>query len=215
MGNTGLYDLTRNNRQPPRIAPELERTILNTRRWLKSPVHPQTRYGLIGASAIGAEPKALHIPPLPCLRTIEGVLQRKGLTLPRVRLARLLPMHVYPAPPAHDSNPPRELDLVGPICLKGQRQRYYIYVCPDAFDGAVCLKLARSRQMEGVLTFLGDCWKSLGRPAQIQFDNARAYLGWGPAAWYLSRVIRLFLPFAVEPIFIPPARPQRNGASQP
>ncbi len=32
------------------------------------------------------------------------------------------------------------------------------------------------------------------------------------AARYLSRVIRLCLRFAVEPIFIPPARPQRNGS---
>ncbi len=211
MGTVGLYDLTRTNRQPPRIAPELERTIINIRRRLESPIHPQTRYGLIGASAIWAELKALHLRPLPCLRTIERVLQRNGLTLPRVRLARLLPTHVYPTPQAHDSNQLHQLDLVGPIYLQGQRQRYYIYVCRDAFDGAVCLKLARSRQMEAVLIFLGDCWKSLGRPAQIQFDNAREYLGWGPAARYLSRVIRLCLRFAVEPIFIPPARPQRNG----
>jgi hypothetical protein len=114
-------------------------------------------------------------------------------------------------PPAHDSNQLHQLDLVGPIYLKGQRQRYYIFVCRDAFDGAVCLKLGRSRQMEAILTFWGDCWKSLGRPAQLQFDNACEYLGWGPAARYLSRVIRLCLRFEVEPVFIPPARPQRQG----
>jgi len=102
--------------------------------------------------------------------------------------------------------------LVGPLYLKGQRQRYYIFVCRDAFDGAICLQLSRSRQMEAVLTFLGECWKRLGRPEQLQFDNAREYLGWGPAARYLSRVIRVCLRFAVEAIFIPPARPQRNGA---
>jgi putative transposase len=211
MGTAGLYDLTRSNRQPSRLPPELERTIINIRQRLESQVHPQTRYALIGASAIWTELKALHIRPLPCPRTIERVLQRNGLTMPRVRLARLLPTHVYPTPPAHDSNQLHQLDLVGPIYLKGQRQRYYIFVCRDAFDGAVCLKLARSRQMETVLTFLGDCWKSLGRPAQIQFDNAREFLGWGPAARYLSRVIRVCLRFAVEPIFIPPARPQRQG----
>jgi hypothetical protein len=104
------------------------------------------------------------------------------------------------------------VDLVGPIYLKGQRQRYYIFVCKDVFDGAVCLKLSRSRQMEAVLDFLGECWKSLGRPTQVQFDNAREFVGWGPAARYLSRVIRLCLRFEVEPVFIPPARPQRNGA---
>ena len=211
-GTVGLYDLTRANRQPSRIAPELERTIINIRARLESRVHPYTRYGLIGASAILAELKDLHVRPLPGLRTIERVLARNGLTLPRVRLAHWLPTHLYPTPPAHDSNQLHQLDLVGPIYLKGQRQRYYIFVCRDAFDGAVCLQLSRSRQMEAVLTFLGDCWKRLGRPAQIQFDNAREYLGWGPAARYLSHVIRVCLRFAVEPIFIPPARPQRNGA---
>lgn len=212
LGAGGLFDLTRARHQPPQLSPDLERTIVNIRQRLESPLHPHTRYGLIGASAILAELQALHLRPLPCLRTIERVLARNGLTMPRVRLARLLPTHVYPAPQAHDSNQLHQVDLVGPIYLKGQRQRYYIFVGKDVFDGAVCLKLSRSRQMEAVLDFLGDCWKSLGRPAQVQFDNAREFLGWGPAARYLSRVIRLCLRFEVEPVFIPPARPQHNGS---
>jgi transposase InsO family protein len=167
---------------------------------------------LIGASAIQAELKALHIRSVPCTRTIERVLQRNGVTLPRVRLARFLPSHVYPVAQAQDSNQLHQVDLVGPIYLKGQKQRYYIFVCKDVFDGAVCLKLGRSRKIEAVLEFLGDCWKTLGRPKQAQFDNAREYLGWGPAARYLSRMIRLCLRFEVEPIFIPPARPQHNGS---
>ncbi len=212
MGVAGLYDQTRANHQPPRIPPDVERTILNIRLRLESQQHPQTRYSLIGASAILAELKALRVNPLPCERTIERVLERNGVTIPRIRLARFLPTPVYPAPPAQRSNQLHLFDAVGPIYLKGQRQRSYIFVCRDAFDGAVNLKVARSRRMETVLTFLGDCWKTLGRPEQIQFDNAREYLGWGPAARYLSRVVRLCLRFGIEPIFIPPAQPQRNGA---
>lgn len=212
LGAAGLFDLTRARHQPPHISPDLERTILNIRERLESPLHPHTRYGLIGSSAIQAELKDLHIQPLPCPRTIERVLQRNGITLPRVRLARLLPEHVYPAPQARDSNQLHQLDLVGPIYLKGQQQRNYIFVCKDVFDGTVCLKLSRSRKMEAVLEFLGDCWKYLGRPAQIQFDNAHEFAGWGPAARYLSRVIRLCLRFEIEPVFIPPARPQFNGS---
>lgn len=101
---------------------------------------------------------------------------------------------------------------MGPIYLKGQQQRYYIWACKDAFDGAVCLRLAYSRQMDEILAFLGECWKSLGRPAQVQFDNAREIVGWGHAARYLSRVIRLCLRFGVEPVFIPPGEPQFNGS---
>ena len=175
LGTAGLYDLTSARHQPPHISPELERTIVNIRQRLASPLHAHRRYGLIGAGAIQAELQELHIRPLPCTHTIERVLERNGKTMPRVRLAPPLSEHVYPGPQAHNSNQLHEVDLVGPIYLKGQRQRYYIYVCKDVFDGAVYLKLGRSRPMEAILNFLGDAWKSLGRPDQIQLDNAREY----------------------------------------
>lgn len=213
MGPDGLYDLSHANHQVVRrIPPELERTILTIRRRLEARTRPDTRYQLIGASTILAELQALHLHPLPCLRTIERVLQRNGVTLPKVRLMRFLPRHAYPSPQVHDINQLHQVDLVGPVYLKGQRRRLYIFVCKDVFDGAVCLKLGRSRRMDEVLAFLGDCWKSLGRPAQVQFDNAREVVGWGRAARYLSRVIRVCLRFGVEPVFIPPARPQHQGS---
>src|SRR5574341_2348883 len=212
LGPNGLLDLTRANVQPRRIAPDLERAILSIRQRLASQTHPGTRYSLIGASAILAELQALHIRPLPSLRTVERVLQRNGVTLPRVRLAPYLPRHTYPASEVHESNQLHQVDGVGPIYLKGNRHRYYIFVGQDAYDGAVCLRLYRSRKMEGILDFLGECWKSLGRPAQVQFDNAREVVGWGPAARYLSRVLRLCLRFGVEPLLIPPGQPQHNGS---
>ncbi|MBV8558587.1 MAG: hypothetical protein JO116_23845, partial [Planctomycetaceae bacterium] len=57
---------------------------------------------------------------LPGRRTIERVLQRNGLTAPRVHLAPLLPPQEYPGPQARASNQLHEVDLVGPIYLKGQ-----------------------------------------------------------------------------------------------
>ena len=212
-GAEGLYDLTRANHQvAQRISPERERTILSIRRRLQAHATPGTRYSLIGADAILAELKALDIRPLPNPRTIERVLQRNGLTAPRVRLAPLLPRQEYPGPQARASNQLHEVDLVGPVYLKGSRRRYSIWVGKDAFDGAVCLRLAGSRRMDEVLWFLGECWKDLGRPEQVQFDNARELAGWGPAARTLSRVIRLCLRFGVSPVFIPEGEPQFNGS---
>jgi hypothetical protein len=74
-----------------RIPRDLERTILSIRRRLQAHATPATCYRLIGADAILAELKALSVRPLAGRRTIERVLQRNGLTAPRVRLARLLP----------------------------------------------------------------------------------------------------------------------------
>jgi transposase InsO family protein len=211
-GPSGLYGLTRARHVAQRIAPELERAILSIRRRLQAHATPATRYALVGAPAIRAELKALDIRPLPCERTIERVLQRNGLTAPRVRLAPLLPRQEYPGPQARASNELHEVDLVGPIYLQGRGHRYYIWVCKDAFDGAVCLRLAYSRRMDEVLWFLGACWKDLGRPEQVQFDNARELAGWGPAARTLCRVIRLCLRFGVGPVFIPAGEPQCNGS---
>ena len=212
-GIAGLYDLTHaTHHVAQRIAPELERTILSIRRRLQAHASPATRYSLIGASAILAELQALDIRPLPNPRTIERVLQRNGLTAPRVRLAPLLPRQDYPGPQARASNELHEVDLVGPVYLKGRGHRYYIWVGKDAFDGAVCLRLASSRRMDEVLWFLGECWKNLGIPAQVQLDNARELAGWGPNACTLSRVIRLCLRNGFSPVFIQEGEPQFNGS---
>jgi transposase InsO family protein len=212
LGTDGLYDLTRARHVVQRIPPDLERTILAVRRRLQAHAVPATRYRLVGAPAILAELKSLAIGPLPNSRTIERVLQRNGLTAPRVRLAPLLPRQEYPGPQARASNELHEVDLVGPVYLKGSGHRYYIWVCKDVFDGAVCLRLAYSRRMDEVLWFLGECWKDLGRPEQVQLDNARELAGWGPAARTLSRVIRLCLRYGVSPVFIPEGEPQFNGS---
>ena len=214
-GPEGLYDLTRaNHHVAQHISPELERTILSIRRRLQAHATPATRYSLIGASAILAELKALDVRPLPHPRTIERVLQRHGLTAPRVRLAPLLPRQEWPGPQARASNELHEVDLVGPIYLRGRGHRYYIWTCKDAFDGAVCLRLANSRRMNEVLGFLGECWKDLGRPEQVQFDNARELAGWGRSARTLSRVIRLCLRYGVNAVFIPAGEPQFNGSAE-
>jgi hypothetical protein len=214
-GPEGLYDLTRaNHHVAQRISPDLERTILSIRRRLQAHATPATRYSLIGASVILAELKALNIRPLPNPRTIERVLERNGLTAPRVRLAPLLPRQEWPGPQARASNELHEVDLVGPIYLQGSGHRYYIWTGKDAFDGAVCLRLADSRCTNKVLWFLGECWKDLGRSEQLQFDNARELAGWGRSARNLSRVIRLCLRYGVSPVFIPKGEPQFNGSNE-
>jgi transposase InsO family protein len=189
----------------------LERAILSIRRRLQARTAPADRYRLTGAAAIRAELKALGIRPLPCERTIERVLERNGLTLPKVRRAPLLPRQEYPGPQARASNRLHQVDLMGPVYLKGSRRRYYIWVGKDAFDGAVCLRLAYSRRMDEVLGFLGECWKELGIPEQVPLDNARELCGWGPAARSLSRVIRSCLRFGIGPVFIPKGEQQFNG----
>ena len=212
-GAEGLYELSRAPHAfLDRLPPQLERLIVSVRRRLEAHATPETRYQRIGAPTIQSELKALQVVPLPSLRTIERVLAQHGLTSPRLRTAPPLTPNGYPAPTADDSNQLHQVDLVGPVYLKGQRKRWYIYVCKDVFDGAIYAQLRPSRKMDEVLGFLIAAWQHLGVPAQVQLDNAREFCGWGPAARYLSRVIRLCLYLRVTLIFIPQHRPQRNGA---
>ena len=83
-GPEGLYDRTlARHRDPKRIPPELDRSILSVRRRLQAHAAPATRYCLIGATAIRAELKALGVRPLPCGRTTWASLMCR---LPHVRL---------------------------------------------------------------------------------------------------------------------------------
>lgn len=213
LGPEGLYDLTRANHHVARqTPPHIERAVLSVRRRLEARATPQTRYGQIGAPAIREELRTLGHTPLPSMRTIGRILQRAGLTNPPLRLARSLSQSDYPAPQAQDSNQVHQVDTVGPRYLKGDKTRYYFLVCKDVFDQAVYLELVKGRSMDRVLTFLSHAWQHLGLPEMVQLDNGREFCGFGYAARHLSRVIRLCLRLEVEPIFIPPGKPQRNGS---
>ena len=212
-GGEGLYDLTRAhghlvNRTPAHI----ERAVLAIRRRLVAHATPQTRYALIGAATIHEELKALGFAPVPTLRTLDRILQRANLTSPRVRLARRLPRSAYPGPQAHDSNQVHQVDLVGPRYLAGQTTKYYFFVCKDVFDQAVYAEFHAGSAMDQVLPFLVHAWQRLGLPQYVQFDNGRQFYGSGRWERSLNRVIRLVLRLGVQPVFIPEARPERNGS---
>jgi putative transposase len=213
LGTEGLYDLTRANHQVVNRTPlHIERAVLSIRRRLAAHATPQTRYALVGAVTIQTELKQLSYTPLPTLRTIERILQRANLTSPRLRLARRLPRSSYPAPPAHDSNQLHQVDLVGPRYLQGDKTKYYFAVCKDAFDQSVYVEFLDGATLEQLLPFLVHAWQSLGLPEQVQFDNGRAFYGGGRWARSLNRLLRLVLRFGIQPIFIPEARPERNGS---
>ena len=105
-----------------------------------------------------------------------------------------------------------QVDVVGPRYLKGRSTRYYFLVCKDVFDQSIYMEFVDSRRMDGVMNFLVHAWQQLGLPEKVQFDNGREFCGFGYAARFLTRVIRLCLRLGVEPIFIPKGKPQYNGS---
>lgn len=213
LGAEGLYDLSRANHQVTnRTPPYIERAVVSVRRRLAARATPQTRYTQVGAAQIRGELEALGYTPLPCLRTIERIVCRAGLSCPPLRLAPRVSRTEYPGPQAQDANQVHQVDGVGPRYLKGDSTRYYFLVCKDAFDQSVYIEFVDNRKMDTVLVFLVAAWQRLGLPEKVQFDNGREFCGFGNSAQYLSRVIRLCLRLGVEPVFIPEGNPQHNGS---
>jgi len=212
-GPEGLYDLTRgNHRVVNRTPPHVEQAVVSIRRHLSARATPQTRYSQVGAAQIRAELEALRYSPLPCLRTINRIIARAGLSCPPLRLSPGIARNEYPGPQARDSNHVHQVDVVGPRYLKGRSTRYYFLVCKDVFDQSIYMEFVDSRRMDVIITFLVHAWQHLGLPEKVQFDNAREFCGLGHAARFLSRVIRLCLRLGLEPVFISKGKPQRNGS---
>jgi len=212
-GPAGLYDLTRGHGQVVNRTPaHIERAVISIRRRLAGRATPDTRYSQVGAVQIRAELEGLGYSPLPSTRTIERIVARAGLACPPLRMARRISNNEYPGPQARDSNQVHQVDVVGPRYLKNDSTRYYFLVCKDIFDQSIYMELVESRRMALVIDFLTHAWQQLGIPAKVQFDNGREFCGFGNAAHFLSRVIRLCLRLDVEPVFIPKGSPQRNGS---
>ena len=212
-GSEGLYDITRArhsivNRTPAHI----ERAILSIRRRLAARATPQTRYALLGASAIAQELRQLGISPVPTFRTIERILERAHITSPRLRLARRIPKTQYPMPKATDTNQVHQVDLVGPRYLSQDKTKYYFYICKDTFDQQVYMEFWAGNSMNTVLNFLVRAWQAMGIPQHAQFDNGKQFYAPGRYERSLNRVVRLCLRLGIQPIFIPEAQPQRNGS---
>ncbi|MBV7335226.1 DDE-type integrase/transposase/recombinase [Chloroflexi bacterium TSY] len=212
-GPSGLYDLTRANRQVAnRTPPHIEKAVVSIRKRLAKRATSETRYGLVGATQIRAELEKLGYSPLPSVRTIERIVNQAGLTCPPLRLANQISRTEYPGPQPQDSNQVHQVDFVGPRYLKGDRTRYYFLTCRDIFDQAVYMEFVDSRSTDTVLAFLVRAWQRLGIPDIVQFDNGREFCGWGKAARRLGRVIRFGLRLDVEVLFIPEGMPCYNGS---
>lgn len=174
---------------------------------------PEKRpYTLSGAPAIKRELEALDFHDPPAIRTIEGILQRYGLTVPKQRDILQPFIREYPQPKRQQSNQLHELDLVGPRYFKGDSTKYYYSVLKDTFDQAVHVELMSSRRSSEILETVVHGWQRLGIPDQLQLDNSLEFRGSNRWPRSFSKIIRLCLLLGVEVIFIPAGMACRNGS---
>ena len=161
-----------------------------------------------GAQAIRWRLEEEQVKRLPCLRTIDRILARHGLT--HQRTGRYEPKgKCYPALDAPHPGSVHQCDLVGP-CYLGAPLKFYSLNTIDLATGR-CGTEPLLRGKGTVAEAIWSTWLRLGIPKYLQMDNEAPFYGSPAYPRALGKPIRLCLLYGVEPCFIPLAEPWRNG----
>jgi hypothetical protein len=102
------------------------------------------------------------------------------------------------------------MDLVGPRYIKGHG-RFYSLNIMDLYSHLVYIESQRTKEDDQVAQSLLRCWKVVGLPDFLQFDNELSFRGSNRYPRSLGLILRLCLNFGVHPVFIPIGEPWRNG----
>jgi hypothetical protein len=171
----------------------------------------QQPYALIGAEAIHYELQALNSPEVPPVRTIHDWLVKAGLVEPEPGKPTKRESKPIPLPRASAVNDVQQLDLKGPIYLRGSGHKYYLVVLRDCYSHRCAIDVLTSRKASGIVNFLVATWQWMGLATYLQMDNALEFRGSNRYPRSFGRVIRVALDLGVEPVFNPPGEPWRNG----
>jgi putative transposase len=103
-----------------------------------------------------------------------------------------------------------QADLVGPRYIKNDG-RFFSLNIMDLYSHRVFLHPQRTKDDQAVVQGLTRCWKTLGMPDFLQFDNELAFRGSNRYPRSFGIVLRLCLSLGIEAVFIPIGEPWRNG----
>jgi IS30 family transposase len=184
----------------------IRQQVIEMRRW-----RSQQPYALIGAEAIHYELQALNSPEVPPVRTIHSWLVQAELVQHEPAKPENQERKPIPLPPAQAVNDVQQLDLKGPIYLRGSGHKYYLVVLRDRYSRRCAIDVLCSRQAQGIVDFLVASWQWLGLPDYLQMDNALEFRGSNRYPRSFGRVVRVAIDLDVEPVFNPPGEPWRNG----
>jgi hypothetical protein len=172
----------------------------------------QWRYAFIGAEAIHLELKSLRSPEVPPVRTIHHWFVEEGLVdQPSEHSEEKREPKPIPLPAADAVNRVQQLDLKGPVYLKGSSTKYYLVVLRDRCSHRCAIDVLGSREAQGILDFLVASWQWLGLPDYLQMDNALEFRGSNRYPRSFGKIVRVAADLGIEPLFNPPGEPWRNG----
>jgi len=194
------------SRKPIQIASRTSEEIEEMVKYVRLELYNREEF--CGAQAIRWRLEEEKVQPLPCLRTIDRILARRGLTHRRTGHYEAKGKR-YPALDASHPGWVHQSDFVGPCYLRGPL-RFYSLNTIDIATGR-CGAEPVLRGKDTVVDGLWATWLRLGLPKHLQVDNEAVFYGSHKHPRGMGKVIRLCLPLGIEPCFIPLAEPWRNG----
>jgi putative transposase len=193
----------RRPRRSPGKTPEVvEELVVATREELE-------REGLFcGAQSIVWELEERQI-GAPSIATVNRILKARGC-FDRADGTFLRKGRRYPAPNASEPNAVHQNDFVGPRYIAGG-VRFYSFNVADVKTGRAAAVPLADRSASSVIGAIWAAWSMLGIPKIFQVDNELVFWGSRRYPRGIGQILRLCLQQGVEPLFIPPAEPWRNG----
>jgi hypothetical protein len=191
----------RGPRQPANRSPrELEDLVLSLRRELKD----TSDLGEFGAAAIRRSLQDRGIHPLPSVRTIGRILERRGALDGRKRRRRPAPPPGWYLPDVAAGRAELDsFDIVEGLVIKGGIDVEVLNGI-SLHGGLVASWPMTSATARATVQAVIGHWRQVGLPAYAQFDNDTIFQGPHQYADVVGRVMRLCLSLGVVPVFAPP-----------
>jgi hypothetical protein len=161
--------------------------------------------GFHGAEVIHEALKAREVEPLPSVRTINRILERRGALDGRRRTRRLPPPPGWHLPEVLSKR--RELDsfdVVEGLVIKGGPQIEVLNGISLHGGLPASFPWEASVTAKVVVESLIEHWRAFGLPGYAQFDNDTIFQGPHAHPDVVGRVSRLCLSLGVAPVFVVP-----------
>jgi hypothetical protein len=160
--------------------------------------------GEYGAPAIHGELLSRDIKPVPSVRTIGRIFQRRGVLDIRRRIRQRPPVAGWYLPDvAERASELDSFDVIEDLMIEGGIH-VDVFTGISLHGGLVACWPDRNIPSTKVVSAMSEHWRSFGLPAYAQFDNDARFQGNHRSADSIGRVIRLCLSLGVTPVFTPP-----------
>lgn len=185
-----------------RTGADLEDLILDVRRWLRE----ESTLGEYGPAAILAalEERTDVSDPLPALRTIARILERRGALDARRRVRRPGPPAGWYLPDVRERGAELDsFDVISGLQLKGGID-FDVLTGISLHGGLSATWVQPAVSAVSTVGSLHEHWHAVGRPSYAQFDNDTRFIGGNAHPNSIGPVIRFCLAVGVVPVFAPP-----------